>query len=133
MSNAETARAFIDAFNRADLDEFAMTLHPEVELHAGRGVRVGVDLARLWAKRTPGGVQQEILVDEIREDGGRVLALVARVWWWDEDGYRDEPAGVEPMAWLFEFRDGLISRWRPFDHRDEALAAFAAPDPSELG
>jgi limonene-1,2-epoxide hydrolase len=126
VSNAEVVRAFIDAFNRHDLDAFAMTLHPEVELHAGRGVRVGVDLARVWAQREPGGVQQTILVDELQEDSDRVLALIARVWSWDEDEFRGEPAGVELMAWLFELRDGLISSWRPFDHRKEALAAFAA-------
>ena len=28
------------------------------------------------------------------------------------------------MAWLFELRDGLIASWRPFDDRDEALAAL---------
>ncbi len=126
MSNAETVRAFIDAFNRHDLDAFALTLHPEVELHTGRGVRSGVDLARMWAKREPGGVQQTILVDDLREQGDQVLALIARVWSWDEEGARGDPAGVELMAWLFELRDGLISNWRPCDDREEALAAFGA-------
>ena len=92
MSNAETVRTFIDAFNEHDLDAFAMTLHPEVELHAGRGVRKGVDLARVWAERTPGGLQQTILVDELRERGDRVLALIARVWRWDEEEEGSEPA-----------------------------------------
>ena len=125
MSETETARAFIDAFNAGDLDAFAMTLHPEVELHAGRGPRVGVDLARLWAKRTPGGVQQQILLEDIREEGDRVLALIVREWWWDdEEESGAEPARVERMAWLFEFRDDLIFRWRPFDDRSEALAAL---------
>ena len=125
MSNAGTARTFIDAFNGHDLDAFAMTLHPEVELHAARGVRVGRDLARLWAKRTPGGVQQQILVEELRENEDRVLALIVREWWWDEEEETGtEPARAEEMAWLFEFRDGLISSWRPFDDRDEARAAF---------
>jgi limonene-1,2-epoxide hydrolase len=127
VSNRDTVRTFIDAFNAGDLDAFAMTLHPEVELHAGRGMRVGVDLARVWAKRTPGGVQQTILIDELREDGDRVLALIARVWRWDEEEEAGgDPARVELMAWLFELRDGLIASWRPYDHREEALAALAA-------
>jgi limonene-1,2-epoxide hydrolase len=126
-TNSETVRAFIDAFNSHDLDAFAMTLHPEVELHAGRGVRVGVELARLWATRTPGGVQQQILVEELHEAGDRVLALIVREWWWDEEEEAGtEPAHAEEMAWLFEIRDGLISTWRPFDDRGEALTAFAA-------
>jgi hypothetical protein len=128
VTNSETARTFIDAFNRHDLDAFAMTLHPEVELYAGRGVRVGVELARLWATRTPGGVQQQILVEELRETEDRVMALIVREWWWDdeEEEAGSEPARAEEMAWLFEFRDGLISSWRPFDDRGEALAAFGA-------
>jgi limonene-1,2-epoxide hydrolase len=126
LSNADTVRAFIDAFNQQDLDAFAVTLHPEVELHAGRGIRKGVDLARVWAERTPGGLQQTILVEEIRERGDRALALIARVWRWDEEEEGSEPARVEEMAWLFELRDGLISSWRPCDDREEALAAFDA-------
>jgi limonene-1,2-epoxide hydrolase len=126
LSNADTVRTFIDAFNKQDLDAFAMTLHPEVELHAGRGLRKGVDLARVWAERTPGGLQQTILVEEIRERDDRVLALIARVWRWDEEEEGSEPARVELMAWLFALRDGLISSWRPCDDREEALAAFGA-------
>jgi limonene-1,2-epoxide hydrolase len=126
LSDADTVRTFIDAFNEGDLDAFAMTLHPEVELHAGRGLRKGVDLARVWAERTPGGLQQTILVEEIRERGDRVLALIDRVWSWDEEEEGTEPARVEEMAWLFELRDGLISSWRPCDDRAEALAAFDA-------
>lgn len=125
MTRRETARAFIEAFNTGDLDSFAITLHPEVELHAGRGPRVGVDLARVWAKRAPGGVQQLILVDDLREDDDRVLALILREWWWDDQEESSAgPARVEEMAWLFEFRDGLIVSWRPFDDRAEAVAAF---------
>ena len=83
----------VGAFNGHDLDGFAMTLHPEVELHAGRGVRVGRDLARLWATRTPGGVQQQILVEELRGAEDRVLALIVREWWWDDE---EEETGTEP-------------------------------------
>jgi ketosteroid isomerase-like protein len=127
MSHSDTARAFIDAFNRGDLDTFAATLHPQVELHAGRGLRRGVVAARAWATRTPGGVQQLILVDELRERGDRALALIRREWWWDDQEESSAgPARVEEMAWLFELRDGLISSWRPFDDREEALAAFDA-------
>jgi len=125
MTRRDAARAFIDAFNTGDVDAFAMTLHPEIELHAGRGMRVGVDLARVWAKRAPGGVQQLILVDELHEHDARVLALILREWWWDDEEESSAgPARVEEMAWLFEFRNGLISSWRPFDDRAEALAAL---------
>ena len=127
MTAAETARAFIDAFNGGDLDAFVATLHPEVEIHASRGLRKGPAEAREWATRAPGGIQQRILVEELREAGDRVLALIVREWWWDEgDESGGEPAGADEMAWLFEFRDGLISSWRAFDDRDEALAGLEA-------
>ena len=128
MSHADTACAFIDAFNGRDLEAFVATLHPEVEIHASRGLRKGIEAAREWGTRAPGGVQQRILVEDIEERGNRALALIVREWWWEEDEEESgaEPAGVDVMGWLFEFHDGLISSWRPFDDREKALAAFAA-------
>jgi ketosteroid isomerase-like protein len=126
VSNTDTVATFIDAFNNHDLDAFAMTLHPEVELHAGRGLRVGVDLARVWATRAPGGLQQRIAVEHLREAGDRVAALIVREWWWHEEEPDADVVHADEMAWLFEFRDGLISSWKPFDDRDEALAALTA-------
>ena len=125
--SADTAHAFIDAFNGRDLDAFVATLHPEVEIHASRGLRKGIEAAREWGTRAPGGVQQRILVEDVHEAGDRVLALIVREWWWEEDEEESgaEPAGADLMAWLFEFRDGLISSWRAFDDRSVALTAFA--------
>jgi SnoaL-like domain len=126
VSGAETARAFIDAFNTRDIDAFAATLHPEVELHTGRGLRIGIEAARDWATRGQGGVQQEILVEEVREEGNRVLVLIVREWRWEEEETGAEPAHADEMAWLFELRDRLIASWRPFDEREDAFRAFAA-------
>jgi limonene-1,2-epoxide hydrolase len=125
-SGADTARAFIDAFNAGDLDALAATLHPDVEIHAGRGLRTGIDAARAWATRTPGWVQQEILVENVREEGYRVLADVVREWRWTEEESGAEPAHADVMAWMFELRDGLIASWRSFDDRDEARTALTA-------
>ena len=119
----ETARTFIDSFNGRDLDRFVDTLHPEVEIHGSRGLRRGIAEAREWATRAPGGVQQRILLEELREAGDRVLALIVREWWW-EDAEDAEMAGADVMAWLFELREGLIASWRPFDQRDQAQRTF---------
>lgn len=124
---AVLARRFIDAFNGRDLEAFVATLHPEVEIHANRGLRKGIAEARAWATRPPGGLQQHVLVEDVRSDGYRVLAVILREWWWAEgEEAGAEPAGADEMAWLFELRDGLISSWRAFDDRAAADRAFAS-------
>jgi limonene-1,2-epoxide hydrolase len=121
IASPDPVREFIRSFNERDLDAFVETLDPEVEIHASRGLRKGVEAARAWATRPPGGVQQTIDLDELREDGARRLALITRRWRWAED---DTEAGEDEMAWLFELRDGRIRSWRPFEDRAEALEAF---------
>jgi ketosteroid isomerase-like protein len=121
----DPVREFIRAFNERDLDAFVAVLDPEVELHSMKGLRKGREAARVWATRAPGGVQQTIELEELYEEGlesggGRAVALIRRVWRWDEDG---SPAGEDEMAWLFELREGRIRSWRPFENRTEALRA----------
>lgn len=121
----DPVREFIRAFNERDLDAFVAVLDPEVELHSGRGLRKGVEAARVWATREPGGVQQTIELEQLYEDGtegggGRAVALIRRVWHWDESG---EHAGTEEMAWAFELRDHKVRSWRPYEDREEALRA----------
>lgn len=121
----DPVREFIRSFNERDLDAFVDVLDPEVELHSMKGLRKGRDAARLWATRAPGGVQQTIELEELYEEGtesggGHAVALIRRVWHWDEDG---SPAGEDEMAWLFELRDHRIGSWRPFEDRAEALHA----------
>ena len=121
---ADPVREFIRAFNEQDLDAFVAVLHPDVEIHAARGLRRGVAAARLWGTRAPGGVQQQIEIDELYEDEflGVALAMITRRWHWDEDGTE---AGADRMAWLFELRGGAVRSWRSYEDRDEAIAAAA--------
>ena len=114
----DPVREFIRAFNERDLDGFVAVLDPAVELHSMKGLRKGRDAARLWATRAPGGVQQTIELEELHEDTERAVALIRRVWRWEEDG---SPAGEDEMAWLFELRDHKIRSWRPFEDRAAAL------------
>lgn len=119
-------REFIRAFNERDLDGFVAVLDPEVELHSMKGLRKGREAARLWATRPSGGVQQTIEIEEVYEDeteggGGRALALIRRVWRWDEDGSR---ASTDEMAWLFDLHDHRVRGWRPFEEREAAWRAY---------
>jgi limonene-1,2-epoxide hydrolase len=121
----DPVREFIRAFNERDLDAFVEILDPEVELHSGRGLRKGVEAARVWATREPGGVQQTIVLEQLYEEGmegggGSAVALIVRRWHWEEDG---SAAGEDEMAWLFELRERRIRGWRPFEDRAEALRA----------
>ena len=121
----DPVREFIRAFNDRDLDAFVEVLDPDVELHSMKGLRKGREAARLWATRPPGGVQQTIELAELYEDGtesggGRAVALIRRVWRWEEDGSH---ASTDEMAWLFELRDHRIRGWRPYEDRAEALQA----------
>jgi len=122
---ADPVREFIRAFNERDLDGFVAVLDPEVELHSSRGLRKGVEAARLWATREPGGVQQTIVLDELYEEGleggaGRAVALIRRRWHWAED---DSAAGEDEIAWVYELRNGRVRSWRPFEDRGEAMRA----------
>jgi limonene-1,2-epoxide hydrolase len=116
----DPVREFIRAFNERDLDAFVAVLDPEVELHSARGLRKGVEAARVWATREPGGVQQTIELDELYEDGGRAVAQITRRWHWAEDG---AAAGEDEMAWVFGLRAHRILSWRPYEDRAQALAA----------
>lgn len=121
----DPVREFIRAFNERDLDAFVAVLDPGVELHSMRGVRKGVEAARLWATREPGGVQQTIELEQLYEDGtegggGRAVAIIVRRWRWAEDG---SPAGADEMAWYFELKDHRVLSWRPFDDRAQAMHA----------
>jgi ketosteroid isomerase-like protein len=114
----DPVREFIRAFNEQDLDAFAEVLDPDVELHAGRGLRKGVEAARIWATKKPGGAQQTVVLDELYEEPDRAVALITRSWHWEVDGSH---ARDEEMAWLFELRDRRIRSWRPYENREEAL------------
>ena len=105
---ADPVREFIRAFNERDLDGVRRRARPEVELHSMKGLRKGIEAARLWATRKRGGVQQTIELEQLYEDGtegggGRAVALIVRRWHWDDDAASS--AGEDEMAWLFELRD----------------------------
>ena len=65
--------------------------------------------------------------------GGRrrsSLALIERVWRWEEDGSH---ASTDEMAWLFGLRDHRIRSWRPFEDREAAWRAYHVSDGRDRG
>ena len=88
-----------------------------------KGLKKGREEARAWATKTPGGVQQTVLIESCEEREGRILMKVRREWRWEED---DELAYTDELSWLFNLRGGRISRWQPFQDEAEARNAFAS-------
>lgn len=123
-SREAVAREFVRSFNERDLDAFTRTLDPEVEFHSMKGLFHGAEAARKWADRSPGGVQQTVVIDSAEAEGDRVLLRIRRDWHWAEDG---TPAGSDELVWFFEVRDSGIVTWRPFADSAEAFATFSKP------
>jgi hypothetical protein len=119
----KTVREFVSTFNRSELDAFVALLDPEVEIHGMRGTRKGRDEAREWATKTPGGVQQTVLIQSCEQAGDRVLMNVKREWRWEED---NELAYVDELAWLFQLRETKVLSWKPFEDKEKARVAFTA-------
>jgi hypothetical protein len=124
---AEAVRRFVDAFNAEDLDALVATLTADVEIQSARGLLVGHEEARRWAKRTPTGyLHQRLLLDEVSEHGTHAVATVRRRWSWRGGELADE----QELFYVATMREGLICRWQPFDDRSKALAAAGmTPDP----
>ncbi|HXF00531.1 MAG TPA: nuclear transport factor 2 family protein [Solirubrobacterales bacterium] len=126
----EAVRAFIDGFNEQDFDLFLSVLDERVELHTLKlGLITGHEEARRWATKQPGGLQQRLVIEDLRPSGDQVLALLRQEWRWEEG---QELAEENEAAALFTLHDGRIVRWRPFADRAEALAA-AGVEPAEDG
>ena len=90
-----------------------------VELHTLKLGSTGHEEARRWATKQPGGLQQRLVIEDLRPSGDQVLALLRQEWRWEEGG---ELAEENEAAALFTLRDRRIVRWRPFADRAEALA-----------
>jgi hypothetical protein len=121
-SGADAARTFIQALNDEDLDALVAVLDPEVEIQASRGIVIGHDEARRWATRKPtGDLHQRLVLDSIRDEGKHVVAFTRREWFWREGGDVADAQDLAIVATIGD--DGLITRWQPFDNRDEALQA----------
>jgi limonene-1,2-epoxide hydrolase len=126
----EAVRAFIGGFNDQDFDLFLSVLDPQVELHTLKLGRItGHEEARRWATKQPGGLQQQLVIEDLLPRGDLVVALLRQQWRWEDGG---EVAEENDAAALFTLRDGRIVRWKPFADRAEALKA-AGIEPVEDG
>jgi hypothetical protein len=100
------------ALRARDGEAVAAELHPEIVATGDKGSFEGVDSVVGWAKPSDDGhLVSRVEVDEVREVGDRHVAVAARRQWrWKEEP--DKVADEAPFGALFEFRDGLVYRWR---------------------
>jgi ketosteroid isomerase-like protein len=122
----EALRAVFERWNAGDRTIDMDTVDPGIELHTPMattrgGPYRGHDGVRQWLADIDDQFEVwELQVDEWRElDGGRILGLGAI-------HAKGRGSGVEldqPLAWLFTFRDGKVTRYDAFYSHAEGLSA----------
>lgn len=103
------ARRILAALSRGDVAGFARLLHPEVEIHTARGTRHGPEQAEEWALKRYQHLERRYAIDELREKGDEVLALVRTQYVWRHSGLVGDE---EPTAIELAFSEGKLIRWR---------------------
>ena len=125
--NADAARRSFDGWNRGDVDAWLELAHPEVEFYSEVAARMegaetvsrGLDELRRFWDDWHAVWNLKIEVAEARDLGDTVLIL-GRI------RARGEGSGVDleqPVAYVFEFEDGLARRVRAYLDPQQALEA----------
>jgi ketosteroid isomerase-like protein len=125
QKNVENVRRGIDAWNRADLDEWLAGFTPEAELHTtGRFpdqavYRGRTGLERYWAEIHEAAEEVSLSISELRPIGDKVFQAVTA-----SGRGKQSKVPVEQPIWLVTtVRDGLATRVETYVDRAEALEA----------
>jgi ketosteroid isomerase-like protein len=133
--NVAKVRASLDAWNRGDVDAWLEAAHPEVEwvsqiaqsIEGSETVYRGpAEMRRFWDE-WHALWDVTIEVTETIDRGDTVVAL-AKVH------TRGEASGIaleRPIAYVFEFQDGLARRARAYFDQQEALDSVGVPNPRD--
>ena len=107
-SSVELAREVLGALSNGDVPRFASLVHPEIEIVTSRGVHRGKDQAEEWAQKRYEHLECRFAIDELRDQGDAILALVRTQYVWRESGLVGDE---EPTVIELGFRDGKLARW----------------------
>lgn len=121
MAHIDTVQAIIEAWKRGDVETILGKLRPDVVYHYHVGSRPleGRDMVRKFLNKFGSG-QTDIAWKIHRHAEAGDLLFVEGV----DDYVNAEGVRIRtPYAGVFEFRDGLIWRWR--DHVDSAAITDA--------
>jgi ketosteroid isomerase-like protein len=123
--NVEIVRRGIEAWNRADRDEWLAVFAPGAEWHttgrfADRGVYRGrEELAGYWTEFREDIEEVGSSVSEIRAIGDKVFVAATAT-----GRGRRSKAGFEVPVWfVMTFRDGVVVRVETYDDPEQALEA----------
>ena len=108
-SSAELARRVLDSLSRGDVEGFAALVHPEIEIRTARGIRTGAEQAEEWARKRYEHLERRYSIEQLREEGDHVLALVRTQYVWSESGLVGDES---PTAIELAFEEGKLIRWR---------------------
>jgi ketosteroid isomerase-like protein len=127
QENVEIVRRSMDGWNRGDFDAWGASAHPEMEFFSAitrhaegdeRAFRGPTEMRRFWDE-WHSLWSLHIDVSDIRDLGDTVVAL-------GRMQTRGKASGVElesPVAYVFEFDEGLFRKVRAYLNLSEALKA----------
>jgi ketosteroid isomerase-like protein len=124
-SQERVVQRFVAAANAYDFDALARVLADDVVIAGFKGTFHGHDEARRWLGAKGTNLYAENVVDKLRSEGDRVLAIGRRRWHWSESGELADEQAIQAVFWL---RDGQVVRWQPFLELERAEAALAGAD-----
>jgi ketosteroid isomerase-like protein len=118
--NARLARAFTDAFNAGDLDDFLAVLAEDVELRTPRGTRKGRVEAEQWFSKPLDHLDLRFEPGKLLVGDSEIVGVGELVFTWRETG---ELAERLERAAVWTVENGLIRSWTPYESPADALRA----------
>jgi ketosteroid isomerase-like protein len=121
-ANVELAQSWFERWNRGDRDFSTDDLHPDFQIASRLQNEPfeGREGLRRWMQEIDEQFREwELFGEEWRETANRVVVL-GRV------RMRGKESGVaveQPHGWVFEFKDGMVFRFRHFARPRDALEA----------
>jgi ketosteroid isomerase-like protein len=123
QENVDIVRSWFDRWNAGDRETFDEEIHTDAELVTTflGGRQHGHEAVRRWFREIEEQFDEWTVIPDEWRDAGDLVATVGRV------RLRGRGSGVSfeaPVGWLFEIRDGKLSRLQTF--LDDPASAFAA-------
>jgi ketosteroid isomerase-like protein len=118
--NACLARAFTDAYNARELDDFLAVLSEDIELRTPRGIRRGRREAAQWFNKSLDHLDLRFEPERLLVGESEVVGFGHLLFTWKETG---ELAERTQGAVVWTVEEGLIRSWQPFETCPDALRA----------